>query len=65
MSKMKKLWEVYQTYQILVQNRVAHSINCDPSDLNDELVLNCFMNGMSSYEAARVVEHDLMQEVPF
>lgn len=65
MGSMKILWGHYQKYQEQVLNHVAHSIGCEPSDLNDELVMACFINNDSIREAAREVEHDLMQEVPF
>ena len=65
MSKMKQLWEEYQKYQQQVLNRAAFSIGCEPSDLNDELVMDCFINNLSTRLAANKVEHDLMQKVPF
>lgn len=62
---MSILWGEYQKYQIQVLNRVAFSIGCEPSDLNDKLVLDCFVNHLSVTRAAQAVEHNLMQEVPF
>lgn len=64
MSKMKQLWEEYQKYQQQVVNKVAHSIGCEPSDLNDSLVMDCFINNLSTTLAANKVEHDLMKGVP-
>ena len=65
MCKMTDLWVGYQKYQEQVLNRVAHSVGCEPSDLNDELVMDCFLNQLPVWDASRAVEHDLMQEVPF
>jgi len=66
MSKMKELWGEYEKYQEQVLNRVAHSVGCEPSDLdNDDLVLDCFINNISIHETARKVEHSFMTEIPF
>jgi len=55
------LWADYDEYQHQVQNRVAESIDCDPSDLNDEIVVLCFIEKLSIREAAIRAEHDLME----
>lgn len=65
MSRMKQLWEEYQKYQEQVLNRVAYSIGCESSDIDDEIVMGCFINNLSTRKAARKVEHNLMQELPF
>ena len=52
----------YKQYEEQVLNRAAHSIGCDPSDLNDYLVLEMYVDGLDQFEAARRLEEDLAGE---
>ncbi len=63
MSKIIDM-KYFSKYKEQVLNRAAHSIQCEPSDLNSDLVEICFAENKTVRETAHETEHALMQEFP-
>lgn len=52
----------YYDYKIKVLNRAAHSIGCDPSDLDHTMIPDMWAAGWSQFKAADELENQLTQE---
>ena len=52
-----KLVSGYLRYQKEVKNRVAHSIGCDPSDIDSEDIVEMFITAVTAKQASIELEN--------
>ena len=57
--------EMFDIYKTTVLNKAAHSLSCDPSDLDDSAIIEFWDQGFSTTKAADWLENALGDEFPW
>lgn len=57
--------EMFKMYKTAVLNRAAHSIGCDPSDLDGTAIVDLWNDGVSTSKAACEIENALGDSYPW
>ena len=64
LRKHKTTLDMFRMFKQAVLERAAHSIGCDPSDLDDTEIIEYWNDGMSTNKASCEVENALSGQDP-
>ena len=65
LRKYKTTADMFRIYKQSVLNKAAHSIGCDPSDLDDTAIVDFWNDGVSTSKAACEIENALGDSYPW
>lgn len=65
LRKHKTTMDMFLMFKEAVLGKAAHSIGCDPSDLDDTAIIDYWNDGMSTNKAACEIENVLCDNYPW